>query len=120
MDELSWGWILLMILVPLPCGMLLAAPLWRRREMFLGNLAGSLVIFGTALALIVRESVQLDVLRARCFAAGFLVCWPTPSAFTRYAIYASIGLVEVVILFTGSLTVERRLRERGYAPEWRR
>jgi hypothetical protein len=38
----------------------------------------------------------------------------------RYAIYASIGLVEALALFLISLTVERRLRERAYAPEWRR
>jgi len=120
MEGLSWWWILLMILAPLPCAILLAAPLWRRREMILGNVAGSIVIFGAALALIMRESVQLDIFRERCFAAGFVVCWPTPSAFTRYAIYAAIGLVEVVILFSGSLPVERRMRERGYAPEWRR
>jgi len=120
MNELSWGWIAVMALAPLPLGMLLAAPVWRHREMILGNIAGSVVIFGTAFALIFRESVMLDALRQQCFDAGGIVCWPTPSAFTRYAIYASLGLAEVVALFFVSLTVERRIRERDYAPEWRR
>jgi hypothetical protein len=120
MNELSWPWIAAMAVVPLPLGMLLATPIWRRRETILGNIAGSVVIFGTALALIFRESAMLDALRQQCFDAGGIVCWPTPSAFARYAIYASLGLAEVVALFFISLTVERRVRERDYAPEWRR
>jgi hypothetical protein len=120
MNELSWSWIAVMALAPLPLGMLLAAPVWRRREMILGNIAGTVVIFGTALALIFRESAMLDALRQQCFDAGGIICWPTPGAFTRYAIYASLGLAEVVALFFISLNVERRIRERDYAPEWRR
>jgi hypothetical protein len=120
MTELSWSWIAVMALAPLPLGMLLAAPVWRRKETILGNVAGSVVIFGAAFALIFRESAMLDRLRQQCFAAGGVVCWPTPSAFARYAIYAGIGLAEVLILFVVSLSVERRIRERDYAPEWRR
>lgn len=120
MNELSWRWIAFMAIVPLPAAALLAWPIWRRGETILGNVAGSVVIFGTAFALIFRESAALDVLRQACFDAGGIVCWPTPGAFTRYAIYASLGLVEVVVLFAVSLRVERRIRERAYAPEWRR
>ncbi len=120
MHELSWGWITIMALAPLPLGILLAMPVWRRREPILGNIAGSAVIFGAAFALIFRESVMLDALRQQCFDAGGIVCWPTPSAFTRYAIYAGLGLLEVLLLFMTSLDVERRIRERDYAPEWRR
>jgi hypothetical protein len=120
MNDLSWSWIAAMAVVPLPFGILLATPVWRRRETILGNVAGSVVIFGAALALIFRESAMLDALRQQCFDAGGVVCWPTPSAFARYAIYASIGLLEVVALFFISLTVEKRIRERDYAPEWRR
>jgi len=109
-----------MAVVPLPLGMLIALPVWRRREMILGNVAGSVVIFGAAFALIFRESAMLDQLRQQCFDAGGIVCWPTPNAFTRYAIYAGIGLAEVVTLFFVSLSVESRIRERDYAPEWRR
>jgi hypothetical protein len=37
----------------------------------------------------------------------------------RYAIYASIGMIEVFVLFAVSLKVERMIRNRHYAPEWR-
>jgi hypothetical protein len=120
MNDLSWTWIGVMAVLPLPIGMLVAAPVWHRRETILGNIAGSAVIFGTAFALIIRESAMLEALRQQCFDAGGIVCWPTPSAFARYAIYASIGLAEVVALFFVSLSVERRIRERDYSPEWRR
>ncbi len=120
MTDLSWSWIAAMALAPLPLGTLLALPIWRRREPILGNIAGTVVIFGTAFALIFRESAMLDALRQRCFDAGGVICWPTPGAFTRYAIYAGIGLAEVVALFAISLKVERHIRERDYAPEWRR
>ena len=43
-----------------------------------------------------------------------------PSAFARFAVYASIGLVEVFILFTVSLGVERRISNRDYDVQWRR
>jgi len=120
MNDLSWTWIAVMAFAPLPIGVLVAAPVWRRREPILGNIAGAVVIFGAAFALIFRESAMLNVLRQECFDAGGIICWPTPSAFARYAIYAVLGLVEVVALFFISLNVERRIRERDYAPEWRR
>ncbi|HZR22801.1 MAG TPA: hypothetical protein VFA59_04380 [Vicinamibacterales bacterium] len=120
MTELSWPWIVLMLVAPLPIGTLVAAPVWRRKEMILGNVAGTVVIFGTAFALIFREAAMLDAARQACFDAGGIICMPTPTAFARYAIYASIGLAEVLILFIASLSVERRIRERDYAPEWRR
>ena len=109
-----------MVAAPLPIGMLIATPLWRRGETILGNVAGTVVIFGTAFALIFREWAALDALQRACFDVGYAACFPDPPAFMRYAIYASIGLVEALALFLISLTVERRLRERAYAPEWRR
>jgi hypothetical protein len=116
--ELSWFWIALMLTVPPLLGVLVAFVLWRRGEMILGNIAGTIVIFGTAIALIMRESVELERLTQACLDAGF-VCWPEPSAFMRYAIYAVVGLIEVCALFTFSLKVEERIRNRAYAPEWR-
>ncbi len=115
---LSWSWILVMAVGPPLVGLLVAYPIWQARQPILGNLTGSLVIFGSALALIVRESIDLNRLTARCLEAGY-TCWPDPSAFARFAIYASVGLIEVFALFSYSLRVERKIRRRGYAPEWR-
>jgi len=120
MHELRWRWIALMAVAPLPLGAMAAAPLWRRRETILGNVAGTVVILGTAFALIFRESAALDVAQRDCFAAGFAMCTPTPGAFVRYAIYAGIGMAQVLLLFVISLRIERTIRERDYAPEWRR
>src|SRR3954471_25098500 len=50
MNDLSWRWIVAMVAAPLPIGMLIATPLWRRGETSLGNVAGTVVIFGTAFA----------------------------------------------------------------------
>src|SRR5262249_61142226 len=113
MNELSWRWILLMAVAPLPAGMLLAAPLWRRGERILGNIAGAAVILGAAFALIFREWAELDAIERACLDAAY-ACFPEPSAFMRYAIYASLGLLETLALFAVSLGVERRLRERRY------
>jgi len=107
-----------MLTVPPVAGVVGAFALWRSGQMILGNIAGTLVIFGTAIALILRESVELDRLTQACLDAG-VVCFPEPSAFMRYAIYAGIGLIEVFALFTFSLKVEERIRNRAYAPEWR-
>ena len=72
----------------------------------------------SAFALIFRESAEIDSVTRACLDAGY-TCWPAPSAFVRYAIYAAIAFLEVVALFMVSLTVERRIRNRHYSPEWR-
>ena len=118
-DRLSWFWIALMFTVPPLLAIPLAAVGWRKNEVILGNLAGATVIFSSALALILRESGVLTRLTQQCLDAG-LTCWPQPSAFTRYAIYAAIGLLEVMALFLASLKAESRMRQRRYAPEWQR
>lgn len=118
MSGLSWSWIGLMVTAPTFVGLIVAYPFWRYDEPILGNLAGAAVIFGTAFALILREYVVLDRATQACLDAG-TTCWPTPSPFMRYAIYACIGLVEVIGVFVGSLRFERKRRNRLYAPEWR-
>jgi hypothetical protein len=119
LNGLNWIRIAIMLGAPLPVGVLVATPLWRRQEPILGNLAGSAVIFGTAIVLILKESVELDALTTSCLDAGLSTCFPVPSSFTRYGIYAFMGLAEVITLFLISLSVERRYRDRDTAPEWR-
>jgi len=119
MNGLNWLRMALMVAAPLPLGILIAIPFWRRSEPILGNLAGTAVIFGTAIVLIVKESIELDALTNDCLENGTPPCFPVPNAFTRYGIYAFLGLAEVIVLFLLSLNVERRLRDRDTAPEWR-
>ena len=94
MNGLNWGWIALEATAPPIVGLLFAWPFWRKAQPIFGNLAGTAVIFGSAFALILREQIELDRLMQQCVDAGYL-CFPHPAAFTRFAIYASISLVEV-------------------------
>ena len=107
-----------MATVPFILGLFCAWLFWRRSEAIFGNVVGTGVIFTSAFAMIWREHIELDHVVRQCLDAGF-TCWPEPSAFTRFAIYAFIGLGEVFAVFMLSLRFEERLRLRDYAPEWR-
>jgi hypothetical protein len=115
---LDWYWITIMATVPLVTGHLVAYPFWRKNQAIFGNIIGAAVMFTAAFAMILREHAITDRLVQRCLDEG-RTCWPEPAAFTRYAIYASIALAEVIVLFSLSLRVEEKLRGRDYAPEWR-
>jgi hypothetical protein len=119
LQELNWYWIVLGATAPPLVAMAVAMPLWRRNQPVLGSIAGTAIIFGTAVGLILREYVELDRLTQACIDAG-TVCWPQPPEFTRFAIYAFVGLIEVFALFFMSLKLEERRRRRDYAPEWQR
>jgi hypothetical protein len=119
MTGLSWFWIGVALTAPVALGSLIAYPIWLKEQPILGNLAGSAIMFGAALGLIMREHVDLERLAQACIDNG-TPCFPVPSAFARYAVYSFIALLEVVFLFLLSLKVEARLQNRGYAPEWRR
>jgi len=117
MNELSWSWIALAASVPAAIAVMVAYPLWKADQPIFGNLAGTAVLFFGALVMIMRERVDIERFMQGCLDQGF-VCWPEPSAFARFAIYAAIALVEMMVLFSVSLKVEAKLRRRGYAPEW--
>jgi ABC-type branched-subunit amino acid transport system permease subunit len=119
MNDLNWFWITLAVTVPPLVGVLVAFPFWRTGQVTFGSIVGTAIIFGSAIALILREHVELDRLAQQCIDAG-QVCWPVPSAFTRFAIYAFIALIQVFALFFLSLIVDERNRRRNYAPEWQR
>lgn len=116
--ELNWFWIVMAATVPMLLGLAVAWPIWLSGQPILGNIAGSIIIFGAGIGFIMREHTELDRLVQACIEAG-TTCWPTPSAFTRFAIYAFIALADVIALFTISVSVESSRRRRHYAPEWR-
>ena len=115
---LNWYWIAIAATLPGIVGLIVAIPFWRRSEAIFGNIIGTAIIFAFAFAMIWREHVELDQIVKTCLDAG-TVCWPQPAAFTRFSIYAVIGLVQVFVVFTLSLRVEERVRRREYSPEWR-
>ena len=115
---MNWHYIGIASTVPPLIGFLLAFPFWWKGRMTFGNIVGTAIMFGFAIGMILREYAELDRLTQACLDAG-TVCFPVPSAFTRFAIYAFIGLMEVIVLFSMSIVVEDRVRRRQYAPEWR-
>src|SRR4029078_10559185 len=117
MNTLSWFWIGVELTVPTLVGGLVAFPIWRSGQPIFGNIAGTIVIFGSAIGFIMREQVVLNRMTQQCLDQGF-TCWPEPRRFGRFAIYATIALAEVMLLFSVSLRVEAKLRRRGYDPEW--
>jgi hypothetical protein len=117
--ELSWYWISMGAAVPTVVGLLLAFLFWRKGQIIFGNIVGTGVMFTTGFALIFREYGEIDIIVQRCIDAGY-TCYPEPSAFTRFAIYAFVALLEVFLLFYTSIRFEERLRRRDYAPEWQR
>ena len=119
MEHLNWYWIGMQAIVPPLVGGLLALPFWRRDQAIFGNIFGTVIIFGSAFALIMREHIELDRLIQQCFDAGRDACSPEPSPIARFAIYAFIALFQVIVLFSLSLKVDEKMRRRGYAPEWR-
>ena len=118
MTGLSWNWIALASSVPLFLALGVASLFWRKSQIIFGNIAGTGLLFAAAVGMILREYVELDRAVQACLDAG-VPCWPNPSAFTRFAIYSFIALIEIFILFSLSLRVEERIRRRDYAPEWR-
>ncbi len=118
MNGLNWFWVAAAALVPSVVGVAVAAPFWTKNQPVFGNIVGSAVVFGGAVALILRERLELDRLALECLDRG-VVCWPVPSAFARFAVYAFIALFQIIALFSISLRVEHKIRRRGYAPEWR-
>jgi len=118
MTGLNWYWIAVASTVPGVLGLLVALPFWRRSDAIFGNIVATAIIFAFSFGLIWREHVELDRIIKDCLDAG-TVCWPEPAAFTRFAIYAFIGLIQVFIVFSLSLRFEERARRRDYAPEWR-
>jgi hypothetical protein len=119
MDHVNWYWIIISLTVPPIVAGLLALPFWLKDQAIFGNIFGTVILFGTAFGLIMREHIELDILIKACLDSGKEICDPDPAPFSRFAIYASIALVQVILLFSLSLKVDEKVRRRGYSPEWR-
>lgn len=117
-EGLNWSWIIVALTLPMLGALVLACPIWLTGQPILGNIAGSVVLFGSAVALMMREHAELDRVVQACIEQG-TTCWPQPAAFTRFAVYAFIALAQVILLFTLSISVEQRQRRKRYAAEWR-
>jgi hypothetical protein len=116
---LSPLWIAIASTVPILLGLIVAMPLWYLRLEVIGNVTGATLIFMMTIGMIAREWMALENLRLAKCPDTDTFCPPDPGNFTKFAIYGFIGLAQVVVLFLISLRVERMIRNRGVAPEWR-
>ena len=114
---LHWNLIALGALAPLLFGLIAAYPFWRKEQMIFGNVVGTGIIFAFSITLILREYAEIEAATKACLEQGY-TCYP--DSFTRFAIYATAGLVQIFLLFYVSIKVEERHRRRLYSPEWRR
>lgn len=118
-NGLAWHWIELQALIPLILAILVAYPFWHQGHAIFGNLVATVVLFGAAFGLIMRERIELDRISGACLDRGYY-CFPNPPAFDRFAVYSFVALIQVFLIFYLSIRVEEHRRGRGYAPEWRR
>jgi hypothetical protein len=115
----NWQWIAVALVVPTALGFLTAWPLWRRGQGTFGATVGASVIFMCGAALIGREYTELERMAEACIEATGYECIFSPSAFTRFAIYAGIALVEVFLLFDAGIKADHRAYRKQFPSEWK-
>jgi len=113
---MRWWPIALAVALPTIAALLVARLFWRN-DSTVGNIIGSFVIGIAMIGFIAREYADLDQQRRACVARE-QACTFQPQDFTRYAVYASIGFVEVIAVYTVGLWFEERVRRRGRSPNW--
>src|SRR6187402_682730 len=107
---MSLTWIGIAAVLPILAGLLVAWPLWARRiGDEIGSIAGAGVIFTFVIIFIGREFAEIRALELQCRAAN-IGCRFVPAPFTRYAIYAIVGMAQVCVVFMVGLWKDERMR----------
>src|SRR5260221_4090077 len=96
MNQVTWYGITVSLGIPPLIGGLIAFPFWRRDQAIFGNIFGTVIIFCSAFALIMREHIELDRLIQQCLDAGEENCLPDPSPFAPVSAYSFIPLFQVI------------------------
>lgn len=105
-------------IVPLAFGLLAAWPLWLARAVDeIGSIVGAGVILAFTVGFIAREFGDVMEITRRCVEAE-VPCHFRPEPFTRYAVYAGLGLIQIFAVFLVGLGVEERLQN-GPRARWR-
>lgn len=107
-------WVIVASLAPVTAALAVAWPFWKRRVADeIGSIAGSAVVLCCALGFFAREFAEVMAFHNTCLAAG-KACHFSPEPFTRYAIYAGIGMLQVFVVFVVGLRAQER--GRGSSP----
>ena len=109
---LNWLMVAAGLVLPLIAGFLIAWLLWGGRDPMAGNLAATGVILISILVFFALEFVEVENVRRDC-GASRVRCVFQPSEFTRYAIYAITGFIDIMLIFLASLWYDERRRRRG-------
>ena len=99
-------------------GFLVAWPLWRMGHGTFGSTVGASVIFICGAIFIGLEYTELERMSAACLEETGYDCVFSPSAFTRFAVYAGIALIEVFVLFDRGISADRRAYRKRFPSEW--
>jgi 4-amino-4-deoxy-L-arabinose transferase-like glycosyltransferase len=114
--QMNLAWLALAILLPAIASLLVAWPLWARQVRDeIGSITGAAVVLLFTLVHIAREFATALAFQNQCFAAG-RACHFEPEPFTRYAIYAGVGMLQVFLVFVVGLRVQERGRRRPTPP----
>ena len=103
---------------------LVAAPVawacWAKHRLLAGTILGSGIFFLGFIVFAGMEYWEAVSYRVWCQSTN-TPCRPSnPSDFTRIVAYGGIAMVQVMLLFLLSDTVEKRIRNRDMDPSWRR
>jgi hypothetical protein len=104
---MSWTQILVALTLPTAAGLLAAAPLWRWKQIIVGNAVGAGVAFGLTIALIGLSYVTQQRENEQC-AAGLIHCVSRVDAHMPFLLYAFMGIVDACAIFWVGLVVEER------------
>jgi hypothetical protein len=107
---MNLSWLGLAIVLPIVAALLIARPLWvRQARDEMGSIAGAAVVLLFTVLQIAREFAEIMAIQTRCDSDG-RACHFEPEPFTRYAMYAGIGMLQVFVVFVVGLRVEERAR----------
>lgn len=108
--DMNLHWVALACVLPLAVAVAVAWPMWRARvKDEMGSIAATGVVLLFSIGFIAREYGEIKAVTERCIERE-IGCHFHPDAFTRYSVFAGIGLGQTFVLFLAGLAVEERLR----------
>jgi hypothetical protein len=109
----DWVALAFVAIVPLALAILAARHFWRKQQHELGLAIGTGIILVGSILGFANEYVRVQREDQACIDAGHQVCYHSPTPFMRYATFGAVAFVEIIGLFTVSLVLEERDRNRN-------
>jgi len=116
----NWTRILQALTLPILAAAPIAWLCWAKGRLLAATILGSGVFFVAFIVFAGMEYYESVSYRVWCEASN-TPCRPSsPSDFTRIVAYGGIAMLQVMMLYLFSDTIERRIRDRDVDPSWRR